>query len=108
MKLFKYISYIIIAKLNTSQDEPYILDFSLYSMISGATYPGVPHLYSICYYYFIDVANPKSQIANDQSYGSYVLYNIFNGFKSLCIISLFIILFYIFMHIIYSFNQLFT
>ena len=53
--------------------------------ISGATYPGVPHLgkgYVAAVYH---VANPKSTILNP--FISFCFLNImFSGFKSLCII----------------------
>ena len=70
----------------------YISTFSLqtilflpYVIISGATYPGVPHRTKIVFSRLKGCANPKSAITTSQFTPDY-LTSIFSGFRSLCII----------------------
>lgn len=71
----------------TSQTQSYFTFKSFRLAISGATYPGVPHLGNGYTSNLVYVANPKSTTFNVcRLLGS--LNIIFSGFKSLCIMPL--------------------
>lgn len=72
--------------LKRSQIGSYLAFKSFKLTISGATYPGVPHLTNKYSFYSQWVASPKSAITQSKSFSS--LKMIFSGFKSLCMIFL--------------------
>jgi hypothetical protein len=80
-----YNLYRIAPQENMSQTSEYRRRQSVRLAISGATYPGVPHLGKEYFLEVLDYASPKSTIFIEAK-SPFLSNMIFSGFKSRCII----------------------